>query len=219
LAVATTQTEKAYRLLREKLMAGELEPGQRLVNRQLATEFGISVIPLREAISRLASEGLIQQIPGSGSFVRSTDEREMEELITFRACIESGAAAEAAANISARQLDSLRHYIEEWEALAKKIAERSDQQATNSQIRRWMEIEEAFHTAIVEASRNRFLAGASRDHQVLARFFEAESQRSGLTAEDAAKTSEGHRRLLEVIATGDPDAARQEMARHLAGER
>ena len=90
LAVATTQTEKAYRLLREKLMAGELEPGQRLVNRQLATEFGISVIPLREAISRLASEGLIQQIPGSGSFVRSTDEREMEELITFRACIESG---------------------------------------------------------------------------------------------------------------------------------
>lgn len=218
MTAATTQTEKAYALLREKLMGGAFSPGQRLVNRQLATEFGLSVIPLREAISRLASEGLVQQIPGSGSFVRAADEREMEELIAFRACIESGAAAEAALHITNRQLLALEGHIEEWEEIAAKIAARADKTATKKQMQRWMEIEESFHSRIVEASRNRFLADASRDHQVLARFFDAEKKRTGLTSGDAEKTCLGHRKLVEVLRRGDPEAARLAMSQHLAGQ-
>lgn len=114
-----TQTENSYARLREKLVAGELAPGQRLVNRSLADEFEVSVIPLREAINRLASEGLVNQIPGAGAFVHSPDGRELQELLIFRESIESTAAAEAARHISDRELDALQAVLDGWMTIAK----------------------------------------------------------------------------------------------------
>ena len=113
-----TQTENSYARLREKLVAGELAPGQRLVNRSLADEFEVCVIPLREAINRLASEGLINQIPGTGAFVHSPDGRELQELLIFRESIES-AAAEAARHISDRELDARQAVLDDWMTIAK----------------------------------------------------------------------------------------------------
>ena len=107
-----TQTENSYARLREKLVAGGLAPGQRLVNRSLADEFEVSVIPLREAINRLASEGLVNQIPGTGAFVHSPDGRELQELLIFRESIES-AAAEAARHISDRELDARQAVLDD----------------------------------------------------------------------------------------------------------
>ena len=68
-----TLAEKSYDYIREKLSRGELPPGKRLVNRTLADEIGVSVIPVREAIHRLATEGLVEHVPGSGAFVRKTN--------------------------------------------------------------------------------------------------------------------------------------------------
>ena len=65
--------EQAYRHIRSKLSNGTFVPGEQLVNRVLATEIGVSVIPVREAINRLATEGLVEHVPGSGAFVRQAD--------------------------------------------------------------------------------------------------------------------------------------------------
>ena len=55
-----TLSEKAYQHIRRLVSSGELQPGARLVNRALADQLGTSFIPVREAISRLASEGLVE---------------------------------------------------------------------------------------------------------------------------------------------------------------
>jgi DNA-binding FadR family transcriptional regulator len=70
-------SEKAYQHIRQQVFAGALAPGDRLVNRTLAKQLGTSFIPVREAISRLASEGLVQQVAGAGAFVRTFDRQEI----------------------------------------------------------------------------------------------------------------------------------------------
>ena len=91
-----TLAEKSYDYIRKRLAGGDLPPGKRLVNRVLADEIGVSVIPVREAIHRLASEGLVEHVPGSGSFVRKTDLHDLDNLYVLRDALESCAAGEAA---------------------------------------------------------------------------------------------------------------------------
>lgn len=214
--MSTTQTEKSYAMLREKLLSGQFTPGQRLVNRSLADEFGVSVIPLREAINRLASEGFVDQIPGAGAFVHSPDERELQELLIFRESIESTAAAEAARHISDRELDTLQAVLDDWLTIAKAIEERPKGRATKAQFARWIENEEHFHTLIVEASRNRFLAKAIRGHRILERLYGPQSASPiPVTAKAAMATCENHRQLIAVLRQRDPDAARKAMSDHV----
>jgi len=61
-----TLSDIAYQRIHAKVVSGELEPGSRLVNRTLSKELGVSTIPVREALRRLASEGFAEHIPGAG---------------------------------------------------------------------------------------------------------------------------------------------------------
>ena len=63
-----TLSEKTYRELRRKVLTGELEAGSQLVNRTLAQAMEVSLAPVREAIHRLATEGLVEHVPGAGAF-------------------------------------------------------------------------------------------------------------------------------------------------------
>ena len=92
----STLSEKAYDHIRQQVFSGELGPGDRLVNRALAKQLGTSFIPVREAISRLASEGLVKQVAGAGAFVRSFDRQEISEIYDVRELFEPFAAAQAA---------------------------------------------------------------------------------------------------------------------------
>ena len=95
-AVQDTLSEKTYRNLRGKLLAGELKAGAQLVNRTLAQAMNVSLAPVREAIQRLATEGLVEHVPGAGAFVRKSSPQDLEELYVLREAVESCAAAEAA---------------------------------------------------------------------------------------------------------------------------
>ncbi len=64
-----TLTDRAYLGLRRALASGELRAGQRIVNRTVAKESNVSQTPLREAINRLASEGIVEYVPGAGTYV------------------------------------------------------------------------------------------------------------------------------------------------------
>jgi DNA-binding GntR family transcriptional regulator len=106
-----TLAEKSYDYIRKKLAGGDLPLGQRLVNRVLADEIGGSVIPVREAIHRLASEGLVEHVPGSGAFVRKTDPHDLDNLYVLRDALESCAAGVAAQTCSGKRdlIEALRH--------------------------------------------------------------------------------------------------------------
>ena len=69
--MATLLPEKIYNHLRTKLLAGELPPGARLDYKKISTEMGVSTTPVREAMGKLASEGLVDLIPRAGAIVRA----------------------------------------------------------------------------------------------------------------------------------------------------
>src|SRR5438045_6948871 len=87
-----SQKEHAYRQLRGRLLDRMLLPGDRLREIPLAEKLGVSRIPLREAMDQLASEGLVERVPGLGSYVRSASPKELRELYEMREVLECFAA-------------------------------------------------------------------------------------------------------------------------------
>ena len=84
-------SQKAYWHIHDKLSAGTLKPGFRLSNRAVAKEVGISFTPVREALNRLVSEGLLEYRAGLGVFVPECSRREIEELYEVREMLECAA--------------------------------------------------------------------------------------------------------------------------------
>src|ERR1700674_2295186 len=90
----------ATELIREAIIDGRLNPGERLKEEELARELGISRTPVREALLILQAEGLVDGAPNRRALVRSHDADDLEALYQFRALLEGYAARRAAANIS-----------------------------------------------------------------------------------------------------------------------
>lgn len=87
-----TLAQKAYRLVRKRILKGEYPPGAALSRRRLAEEFGMSLLPVAEALQRLANEGLLESRPRVGTRVRTPDRDEIRDRYTLREALESQSA-------------------------------------------------------------------------------------------------------------------------------
>src|SRR5947208_1930363 len=105
------RTDRAYAHIREMVVGGDLPVGGRLSPAALAQQLEMSHIPVREALTRLRCEGLLEHRPGRGTFVRRPQRSELIEMIELRTVLESNAAAVAARRIDAAQFDELEHWI------------------------------------------------------------------------------------------------------------
>lgn len=207
-------SQRAYDQIKERLHDGRLKPGQRLVNRTLAAELGISTIPVREALSRLVSEGLLAAAPGAGAYVRSVDPDELNELYDVRAALEVLAAGEAARYANEPLLADLKAIC----AAAAKIAAvlPADDAASEAQHRQWLELEIAFHSRLVRAARNRWLLKVVGDLDVISQIFTLRQRAPNLlTGKLAATTLRQHEVLVELLARHDVDGAKAWMADHI----
>ena len=204
---ATTLSEKAYQHIRRQVFVGELAPGDRLVNRALAEELGISFIPVREAISRLASEGLVEQVAGAGAFVRAFDRQEISEIYDVRELIEPFAAARAAQFLTDHELAELESIMRQWESLSTIILSRK-RGASEADLDHWLDLNERFHGLMISASRNRYLSKVTRDVNVLSQCFAAHRGSPKLLSEETVRsTIESHRKLYELLSSRDSAAA------------
>lgn len=211
-----TLSEKTYRELRRKVLTGELEAGAQLVNRTLAQEMEVSLAPVREAIHRLATEGLVEYVPGAGAFVRKSSPQDLEELYVLREAVESCAAAEAARNITQSQLDALEEVQGEFEVILATIRRQKSQMATEGMLDRWLDCEERFHLIVVEAARNRLLAKVIVDYTALAQAFGVQRHRAAiLTLAVAAETCRDHAAIAGALRQRDADTAYRLMSDHI----
>ena len=211
--MTTSLAEQAYRHIRDKLSNGAFVPGEQLVNRVLATEIGVSVIPVREAINRLATEGLVKHVPGSGAFVRQADGQQLNDLYVLRDALESCAAGEAAANITVFQLEALESLLAEAREIAKQLAKEKKQQATKRQMNAWIDNEKKFHELLITAARNELLAKVIHEHRAISEIFDAQRSKPHLlTAEVANYTCEGKSQLIEALRQRDSHLARDLMS-------
>ena len=206
---ATSLSEKAYQHIKQQVFTGDLSPGDRLVNRTLAKQLGTSFIPVREAISRLASEGLVQQVAGAGAFVRTFDRQEISEIYDVRDLFEPFAAAQAARFLTDHELEELRALLAEWDSLGETVLNRK-RGARVGDLDRWLEINERFHTVMISASRNRLLSKITNDVNVLSQCFAAHRGSPKLLSEELVRsTLESHRQLFDALIKRDSVTAEE----------
>ncbi|MEX0655817.1 MAG: GntR family transcriptional regulator [Phycisphaeraceae bacterium] len=131
-----------YRKLKQWIYHGQLQPGERLVEVDLASRVGISRIPLRESLRRLESEGLVRSIPNRATFVQPLTADDLREIFLMRLLLEPPAARLAAQHGTRRTFDYLR-----------RLALRMGEAAQQDNLRTLYRLDYRFHHAIVRASR------------------------------------------------------------------
>ena len=209
-------SEKSYDYIRQRVASGDLAPGKRLVNRTLAGEIGVSVIPVREAIHRLASEGLVEHVPGAGAFVRKPNRQDLDNLYVLRDALESCAAAEAARYIADDQLEELEYLLEQARETLLQIQRQPKGYSTKGQLNRWLDGEQQFHELLIEASRNPLLAKVIDDNRAISIVFEAQrNDPRMLTAAVAEETCASKSDLLDALRERNPGEARRLMSEQI----
>ena len=203
-----TVNEKSYDSIRKMLVDGKLKPGDKLVTRTLAEKIGVSLSPVREAINRLATEGLLEQVPGAVAEVKQLSIEELHDLYVLRDAIESCAAGLAAERATEVDWEELEFLIDQQSALADSIASSGQASATRQQMAKWIKLEEHFHETIIRCSRNELLAKVIREHRTIGRLFESHLEDSiSLTTETARQTVQGKRDLLKTFRDREPEKA------------
>jgi DNA-binding GntR family transcriptional regulator len=114
-----TATEHALAQLRELLLSGALAQGTRIDQAELAKRFGVSIVPIREALARLQSLGLVEIVPHRGVFVAQVSADELVDIYTVREVIEEQAARIAAPKLSDADVQSLEKIAAAMSAAAK----------------------------------------------------------------------------------------------------
>lgn len=140
-------SERAYEQLVRMITRLELAPGAVLVERSLMAQLGIGRTPVREALQRLASEGLVTHQPHRGMFVSDIGAADVQQIYEFRTLIDGTAVSLAATRASRAQVAAL---AEIQAALV--------QATIDDDIDRYVSNDRAFHEAIAAASQNRLLA-------------------------------------------------------------
>src|SRR5579875_904392 len=110
--LSRTVSEQVHRFIQHALLSGQLNPGDRLAEGELAAALGISRTPIREALRQLSNDGLVVVLPHRGTFVRALDPLRSRQLHEARLLLEPATARAAAARITARQLARLRPLLD-----------------------------------------------------------------------------------------------------------
>ena len=194
----TVLREQIRELLLERILKGELQPGDRLVELQIAQELGTSQAPVREAFRELQSLGFVEHEPHRGTRVRRITEEELAEIYPVRAALEELAAQEAASRLDGKVGELER----EFEAM-REAAERNNLQDLAAH-------DATFHRLIVEAAGNRVLLDTWRTLRVEARVVVTALK----TDIDLHELAELHQPLLEALSEGSPEKAGEALRQH-----
>ena len=141
-----TITDQVMMHLRTQILNGEIAPGSRIDQGEIARQFGVSLVPVREALARLQSSGLVHIIPHRGVFVETVSWDELIDVYYMREVLEEQAAQVAVKYINDEDLRQLEHFIEQ---IALDI--------TNHDVENFLQHTRDFHFVIYEASRRRNL--------------------------------------------------------------
>jgi DNA-binding GntR family transcriptional regulator len=183
--------------LRDRIITGRLAPGDRLVERDLAEEFGVSRVPVREAIRILLGEGFLTALSPRRIVVKGHDRKDVEDLFDLREALEVLAVRRAAERADAAGLAELERLLEN--------ARRATLSGKPERISR---ANAAFHHQIMELADNELLASTVEPLEGRLRWLFQQIDEPGPLWEE-------HRQLCEAIASRDIEAAAACSLRHV----
>lgn len=194
--------EKVYESLRHAILSGDLLPGDRLVETKIAEEIGVSRAPVREAISRLELEGLVDLRPRRGTYVTTLQKKDVWEVYSLRGALESLAYRLITGNLDENQIAVLQRIADEMKA----CVETKDKS-------RLANLDNEFHKTAVE------LAGHER---LLSVWRSIDSQMQLLSQhvirteyDDLSLIYQRHQSLLNILRDGSEDEAASAVLEHI----
>ncbi len=211
--MATLLPEKIYNHLRKKLLAGELPPGARLDYKKISTEMGVSTTPVREAMGKLASEGLVELVPRAGAIVRKLGAQEAVQLYGVREAIETYAATKAAERISETRLQQLGDHLGRMRSLITRTFAAGTGLMTGENLSEFLQADLSFHMTIIEAAGNPRLTKLAGDSHIHSRIFGVE--RFGHSQELLEEADQIHRAIFEALKKRDAGNASGLVAQHI----
>lgn len=199
--------EDIFDVLHEKIISGVYKQGDWLRQEDIATQLGVSMTPVREALDLLVSAGLAERVPYRGVRVRKMSTKDIVEAYGMRLILEALIAQEAARNITPEQVVRLERMLAEMKK-HDTLKEVSSERKSSRE----------FHSAIAEAAKNDLLV---KLYAVVANAFpdwllyEALFRYPELIADSMASTYEEHVAIVEALKEGDADRAAQKSIEHL----
>lgn len=193
-------TESTYDRLKAMIYRRQLCAGQRIVERELARELGVSRIPLREGMIRLENEGLIRSIPNSSSYISAIGPKDLMEIYSMRLWLEPPATRLATVRCTKRLLKTLNN-------LCGKMAEsvESDHVARD--------FDYLFHFAIIQASQHaRLIRAYESSHIRIVGFY---TDFAAQKATDPDRLVRQHQRIIRAIEQGNPDRSERIASEHV----
>ncbi|HXQ34881.1 MAG TPA: GntR family transcriptional regulator, partial [Anaerolineales bacterium] len=199
--------EDIFDVLHEKIISGTYKPGDWLRQDDIATQLGVSMTPVREALDLLVSAGLAERVPYRGVRVRETSTKDVVEAYGLRLVLEVVIAQEAARNITPEQLSSLERTIEEMK--------KHDSLKDMSYAR---QLSREFHSDIAAATRNDLLI---KLYGVVANAFpdwllyEALFRKPEILTASMTDTHEEHVAIVDALKKGNGEVAAQKSIEHV----
>ena len=196
-----TLRDHARVAIRTGVVTGDLEPAALYTIGALAVQLGVSATPVRDALSDLASDGLIRVIPSRGFIVPPVSARDLDEIFELRLVLEVPAVGLAAGRLDEVGHGACRDYVEQGRAAA-----------VAGDLALFLEFDVEFHRQLLLPLGNQRLIEIIEKLRVQTRLYGLPR----LAAENLLTTAANeHKMLLEAVAAGDAKSAREQMSLHL----
>lgn len=195
-------SELVHRQLRERILWGAVPPGSTLSVRKLSEQFGVSPMPVRDALRQLASEGLVEVTPRSSTRVTRISPETVAEISEIRSRLESLAARLALPHLTATDVGRLTYLLRAM-----------DRAAAQNRPADWHRFNEAWHKLVFRRCGNGLLTRLTED--LWERNFRHFSGRVLSQAEFRRIRSKEHGRILQAILRRNPDAVEAAWRHHV----
>ncbi len=212
-AAASTLSNQAYEYIQRWLVDQRWGMDKRISEQQLARELGISRTPVRESIRRLVSEGVLYQLPSSGTYVSKPDRRQIIEIYEVRLALEGTAAAKSAEVMKAADIIQLQKYAAEMLCVAREFRTTGEAFMDSEKIQRFVSADMAFHRLILRSADNRLALKIVTEGHLRSRVFGLWSHERDL--HHVAWVWLAHARIAQAIRQRDPVNARRWMEKHV----
>lgn len=195
------KADEAHAMLKDLILSSELAPGEVLDERHLMALLEIGRTPLREAIQRLAHEGLVAIAPRKGSWVTNLSLSDLQELIAARVLVEPAVAASAVSRVTSDDVAHLRQLIDEVTA----AYQAGDLLAS-------IQADRAFHRDMALISGNGYLARVVDDiNTSTLRYWHLSFEHIG----EMTQTYTHHHQILDKLELRDAEGVRQALLDHI----
>lgn len=202
LQLVSTIRNQVYQLLKEEICSGGFDPGQKLLENELAQRYSVSRSPVREAMRQLVSDGLVEEVPNKGVFVKKLSDKDVEEIYDVRVLLESYAMENIPGGVSSGDAQALQEVLSKMEAVHKR-----------NDMTTYIQLDTELHDKLVH------LCGNSIIVELYERVCGRVQQFRGYALNSDARyvdSLDEHRMLVKYLVEGEIQKAKEINTRHLS---